>query len=319
MPDWHSYRERFPETDHIVVETIHSGFAIYRSADQSQVRYSPPTRLRRYDLILIDEASQIEDYVTEFLYLAIQELPQKPFVAIAADFFQLNPIQGGGTMRVLCSKIRQVELRTIYRTTDVALLDFLATIRLQQPAKAMVAEFFSGRHLTGSLPEAVAYGLALGRQRGQTFSWLCVTNAGAAKVNRAALSLLQVSGSDLACGYRCGPKVRSDFPIVARVGLCIRLTRNLDKDRGFVNGAIEDVHAVLTSCVFLVKLSSGNMVLVHPVSNGGETPFLHCTYGYATTINRAQGASLSLGCIHFDHSYPPDVAMAMSDRHVLNL
>ena len=75
----HSYRQRFPETDRIVVETIHSGFAIYRGADQSAVRYSPPTRLRRYDLILIDEASQIEDYVTDILYLAIQELPQKLF------------------------------------------------------------------------------------------------------------------------------------------------------------------------------------------------------------------------------------------------
>ena len=31
----HSCRKRFPDTDHIAVETIHSGYAIYRGADQS--------------------------------------------------------------------------------------------------------------------------------------------------------------------------------------------------------------------------------------------------------------------------------------------
>ena len=34
-------------------------------------------------------------------------------------------------------------------------------------------------------------------------------------------------------------------------------------------------------------MSSGDLVLVHP-------------YGYATTVRRAQGASLDMGCIYFD-------------------
>ena len=37
-----------------------------------------------YDLILIDEASQIEDAVANIIFVAIGELPQKPFVAVAA-------------------------------------------------------------------------------------------------------------------------------------------------------------------------------------------------------------------------------------------
>ena len=48
------------------------------------------------------------------------------------------------------------------------------------------------------------------------------------------------------------------------------------------------------------------MVLVHPVSNGTNQPFPPCTYGYAFTIRRAQGASLKMGCLYFDHCYPPD-------------
>ena len=80
-----------------------------------------------------------------------------------------------------------------------------------------------------------------------------------------------------------------------------RLTRNLDKRRGFVNGALAVCHESLKGDeVFIVRLvSSGNLVLVHPVEEKGQR-FLPLTYGYATTVRRAQGASLDMGCIYFD-------------------
>ena len=46
-------------------------------------------------------------------------------------------------------------------------------------------------------------------------------------------------------------------------------------------------------------VSSGSLVLVHPVEEKGQR-FLPLTYGYATTVRRAQGASLDMGCIYFD-------------------
>jgi hypothetical protein len=101
------------------------------------------------------------------------------------------------------------------------------------------------------------------------------------------------------------PKV-SAGPIHAAKGLAIRLTRNLDKDRGFVNGAIGAVVDVLTPTVFTLRLSTGNMVLVHPISDTSGQQFLPCAYGYATTIRRAQGATLKCGCLFFDHCYPPE-------------
>ena len=71
----HSYRDRLPDVDNIVVETIHSGFAIQRQYDKL-VDYAPPSRLRRYDLILVDEASQIEGQVATWHLMGIQEVPQ---------------------------------------------------------------------------------------------------------------------------------------------------------------------------------------------------------------------------------------------------
>ena len=52
--------------------------------------------------------------------------------------------------------------------------------------------------------------------------------------------------------------------------------------------------------IFTVRLlGSGNMLLVHPVEECGMR-FLPCVYGYATTVRRAQGADLDLGCVYFD-------------------
>ena len=80
----HAYRERLPPTDQIMVETLHSGFSIARKVDLNT--YSPPGRLRRYDLIFIDEASQITDDIWEVLFIGIRELSQKPFVVVGADY-----------------------------------------------------------------------------------------------------------------------------------------------------------------------------------------------------------------------------------------
>ncbi len=46
-------------------------------------------------------------------------------------------------------------------------------------------------------------------------------------------------------------------------------------------------------------IGTGNLVLVHPMEEDGQL-FLPCCYGYATTVRKAQGASLDQGCIFFD-------------------
>ena len=67
------------------------------------------------------------------------------------------------------------------------------------------------------------------------------------------------------------------------------------------------MHTVLGDGIFLMKLTTGNMVLVHPIrSDDSDFHFLPCVYGYATTIRRAQGSSLDMGCVYFDHCYPPE-------------
>ena len=102
-------------------------------------------------------------------------------------------------------------------------------------------------------------------------------------------------------GYPPDPCSQSRLRILASPGVVLRLTRNVDKQRGFVNGALAVVSESLAgNAVFICRLvGSGNLVLVHPMEEDGHR-FVPCCYGYATTIRRAQGASLDLGCIFFD-------------------
>jgi ATP-dependent exoDNAse (exonuclease V) alpha subunit len=130
----HVYRDRLGDMNGVTVETIHSAFQIGRNADKA-VKYAPPSRLRRYDLIMLDEASQVDDEVCTRLFIAIRELPQRPFFVISADFQQLNPIGASKVVRELCKTVHTVDLVTVHRSKDDALLDFSNLVRMTQPSR----------------------------------------------------------------------------------------------------------------------------------------------------------------------------------------
>ena len=178
-------------------------------------------------------------------------------------------------MQRICEAMRTIVLRTVYRTKDPSLLRFLSDCRVRQPPKANLQEFFRGRLLGPGLSRAVRAGLEYAREHGVLFSWLCVTNAGAERVNEAALRLLGIDDQDEHHMYG-DPKVNAGR-INVSIGVMLRLTRNLDKGRGFVNGAVGEVYAKLGFGAFILKLSSGTLVLVHPISVAGRH-VLPCAY-----------------------------------------
>ena len=84
----------------------------------------------------------------------------------------------------------------------------------------------------------MAYGLELAAAQGKAFTWLTHTNKGSSSVCRAALAHRGISDDDLLAGYPVDPASKSNLRILFRRGLVYRLTRKLDKPRGFVNGAL---------------------------------------------------------------------------------
>ena len=143
--------------------------------------------------------------------------------------------------------------------------------------------------------------MQMAREAQCVFTWLTTTNAGAEEISRAALRLQGIGEAELARGFVCDPQTKSTLRILARPGIILRLGRNLDKPRGFVNGALAEVVTSLRgNAVFVAKLlQSGNYVLIHAMREDGAV-FLPCCYGYATTIRRAQGTSLQMGALYFN-------------------
>ena len=144
----------------------------------------------------------------------------------------------------------------------------------------MLEEYFedrywpsSGPNATMSLEECVAKGMQMAEEKNEVFTWLTATNRGAGEVCSAALRIKGITEDDTKSGYACDPTSKSTLAILAIKGIILRLTRNLDKSRGFVNGALCIVVEQLAgNKYFIAKLiSSGNYVLVHPMYEDGHT------------------------------------------------
>ena len=112
-----------------------------------------------------------------------------------------------------------VELETVYRTSDPEHLLFQNRIRVKQPDREMLEEYFGDRHWEKrSLRDCVSHGLRLAEEHGGIFTWLTATNAGAAEVCQAALLNLGIGDKELEAGFLSDPATKSPLRILARSG-----------------------------------------------------------------------------------------------------
>ena len=109
--------------------------------------------------------------------------------------------------------------------------------------------------------------MELAAKHNEVFTWLTATNKGASEVCMAALRNKGITEKDTDAGFPCDPTSKSKAGILAKPGIVLRLTRNMDKSRGFVNGALCIVVEQLDGNQYFVGklIGSGNYVLVHPM------------------------------------------------------
>ncbi|CAE7839773.1 pif1 [Symbiodinium sp. CCMP2592] len=300
------YRLKLPNMQNLTMETVHSAFRITRDADAA---YIPPGRLRHFDLIVIDEVSQIEAAVWRKLQTALGELVPCPFLVFVGDFQQLQPLRGNPELQAALEQQRahnkilyvKLEHHEAARSVDPAMLDFLEAARVQQPARDALLQFFRGRTIPADVNTAARHAAGVETRTGGCFTFLTVTNQGAAALN---LGRLAIQFPDAAAILRDGGGIPAEIGrVVVDTGMRMRLTQNIDKDRGFVNGNTGTVRAMLRSDVFLLQSDQGLPILVHPVTQQGRK-FLPVSYGWATTIRRAQGATLDKVGLWFDRRLP---------------
>ena len=270
------------------METIHASFKVTRDKDK---QYDPPGRLRHYDLIILDEVSQIDEKVWRCLQTAIIELNPCPFIVFVGDFQQLQPIFGEHALhrdlqrQEAAGRLRKVELQqhAAARSTDPDMLNFLVHARVHQPSLRCLKDFFEGRRLNRDLDTAVQKARRLEQETGRQFTFLTVTNKGAQKLNLARLraefpeAAIKIDAQE---GCIVGDPQAEAGLLWLQPGMRVRLTRNLDKDRGFVNGNIGTIETMLTKDTFVLLTRQGIRILVHPVTDRGTTfvpdrKFLH--------------------------------------------
>lgn len=304
-----SHRQRIPADLDITVETVHAAFKVTREVDK---QYIPPGRLRHFDLIIFDEVSQIDAMVWQQLKVAFRELTALPYVVFVGDFQQLQPVEGFHQLQqdleeqAAAGAVQHIVLQqhAAARSAVPDMLAFLQHCRARQPSRHTLHAFFSPRIWKRDLATAVAKARALEAQAGKPFTFLTVTNAGAAALNRAWVrQAFPAAAQQLEAGHgfpgdpSCGKEQEN---LVFCEGMRVRLTQNLDKDRGFVNGAVGVIYRMLRQDVFVLRTAANVLLLVHPIWQKKHGQFMPVTYAYATTIRRAQGATVDLVGIFFD-------------------
>ena len=101
------------------------------------------------------------------LVYALGALPQKPFISVAAEYRQLQPVGASGAMHRWCKGLRTITLRTIHRTDDMELLSFLGVCRTKQPTRMQLYDLFRARrYRPGSLLRALQAGKRLSAETG---------------------------------------------------------------------------------------------------------------------------------------------------------
>eukprot|EP00971_Amphidinium_carterae_P321855 6397952-Amphidinium_carterae.1 len=121
------------------------------------------------------------------------------------------------------------------RTTDENMLEFLRHCRTRQPSRQTLETFFKRRLLPKKLDAATKASKKIELERGQVMTFLSVTNKGAAGINHSRLKLDYPNAARIIeqdGGLPADPSNGGNNVMLAP-GMRLRLTRNLDKDRGF--------------------------------------------------------------------------------------
>ena len=136
--------------------------------------------------------SQIDAEVWQRLQIAFRELTSLPYIVFVGDFQQLQPVQGLHQLQrdlevqAAAGAVKHVQLQqhAAARSADPGMLNFLQHCRTHQPSRNALTEFFADRIWPKDEAEAVTRARRLEAVMGKTFTFLTVTNKGAAALNR---------------------------------------------------------------------------------------------------------------------------------------
>ena len=310
-------RGRFPEAD---VDTCSSAFGLWQSSEAAVHLLDV---LATYDLVLVDEVSQLSKRDFNRILKLWDAAFRVPALVFIGDFHQLpgvEPTNAKDSAR--WAHVYKVELHQMWRCQDEALMKKLRLLRLNKPTEQQLRDICRGHKAWSQKHEPDAYDiLNLYRQHPDTVVATC-TRRGAALVNQLSTQVLFADrgrkllgsvGSDWESNvenFAPDGKVRLGHPPIPQPldvykGLRVHLTQNINKAADFVNGmgaVVESFHR--RSGCLRVMTDTGRHLAIYPVTEFVEDCGAVTAYplrpGYASTVHKLQGAELKHVTIWLD-------------------
>ena len=321
-------REKFPDLE---VDTVHGAFLVYKPVHETLEVQLP------YDLIVVEEVGQLSKPIFERIMEQWQAAEKLPTLVFVGDFYQL-PCAEVGQSNALTSwwwnsvNVKKRYLKAMRRCKCPKLLKTLETLRTNKPSKEQLRMIMTGHkapslHRAGYVMNEVpslddVYHIL--QETPQTMFLTC-SRKGAAYLNDLAVQVL--FPWDEVCPLAVLPadpesnvdnfykgKMVAEEPLEVPIykGARIILTKNLNKEIGFVNGMEAEVLGVDRNNV-VVRTKQNRILAVHPWTSENKVVHYPLRLGYASTVHKVQGATLPHVTIWLDvRNFPAAAYVAIS-------
>ena len=321
-------REKFPELE---VDTVHGAFLVYKPVQETLEVQQP------YDLIVVEEVGQLTQPIFERIMEEWHFAEKLPTLVFVGDFYQLPCAEKGQTNALRSwwwnsANVKKRQLHAMRRCKCPTLRKTLEILRTNKPSKEQLRNITTG-HKAPALRRA---GYVMNKvpslddvyhilQETPQTMFLTCTRKGAACLNHLALQVLFPSDAvrplavlptdpesnvDNFYKGKMFAEVPLDVPIYR--GAYVILTKNLNKEIGFVNGMGATVLGMDKRNV-IVRTDQGRVLAVHPWTSENRVVHYPLRMGYASTLHKVQGATLKHITVWLDvANFPAAAYVALS-------
>lgn len=322
-------RERLPKG--VVVDTCHAALGLEADPTECALCLTP------YSLVIVDEFGQLEGKHLAHLVALHMAADRVPAIGLLGDRWQMP---GFGEARPWHTHhwhaVHCTSLHDIYRCKDPEFRKQLNCLRTSKPTvtkrhgSVCLSDLCRGRKAwKGHAPNKQDIASILRNHPNTTF--MTITRAGATLINDLAVkalygkakSLIILPGDvesnpdnyhedgTLKSGNECVP-----LPVPCHAGMKLLLTKNVDKDRDYVNGMEVEIETFDAHIQALVVLSrTGHRLAIRPWTDPNlKISFFPMKPGYASTILKMAGAELDHAVVWLDKAHVPGAAYTGMSR-----
>ncbi|CAE7242730.1 unnamed protein product [Symbiodinium natans] len=264
---------RHPDLD---IDTVHGMFALHKQ------ELSTADMMKIYDMAIIDEVGQLPTWIFDRLLRLWDAADRRPALVFVGDFCQLTGADGTTARESRrWSEMHIMNLHEMRRCKCDRLKWKLQLLRSATPSGAQLKQILRG-HRANLRGKAGANRLdaeqisAILKETPKT-TFVTISRKGSARINQLALRALFRDDSILDW-IPCDPQENFNnfwretqvdaepFWMPVHQSMRVTITRNADKEHGFVNGMGATVQCMRRSGV-QVLTDHGQVLLVHPITH----------------------------------------------------